>query len=175
LRVVITGHVGLLTAATLAAIVHDVVGVEEDEEKIDRPERGMSPLLRTRTPGADRTGLELEALALRGRRGRRRRERGHPVRLRRHARQPPVRRTWPPSSDPRPTDRRCRGPLSRHFLSEVEARLGGPDSSDERLQQTTDWAREALERLRVGRELSGEESTAGSVLELVESWHRRRT
>jgi UDP-glucose 6-dehydrogenase len=85
LRVVITGHVGLLTAATLAAIVDDVVGVDEDEEKIDRPEQGMSPLLRTRTP----------------------------VHLRRHARQPPVRRTWTPSSDPRPTD-----------------------------QQTTDWPRE---------------------------------
>jgi UDPglucose 6-dehydrogenase len=45
MRVVVvgTGHVGLLTAATLAAIDHDVVGLDEDEEKIDRLVRGMSP------------------------------------------------------------------------------------------------------------------------------------
>ena len=34
LVVVGTGHVGLVTAATLAAIGHDVVGLDEDEEKI---------------------------------------------------------------------------------------------------------------------------------------------
>lgn len=158
-----TGHVGLLTAATLAAI-------DEDEEKIDRLERGMSPLPRTRTPGTDRAGLELGALRLRGRCSRRRRERGHPVHPRRHAPLgPPVRRTWWPSSDPRPTDRGSRGPLSRHFHCEVEARLGAPDSSDRRLQQTIAWVREAW------RDLSGEESTAGRLLEFGESWHRRGT
>jgi Trk K+ transport system NAD-binding subunit len=43
LVVVGTGHVGLVTAATLAAIRHDVVGLDEDEENDARnvyePER----------------------------------------------------------------------------------------------------------------------------------------
>lgn len=43
LVVVGTGHVGLVTAATLAAIGHDVVGLDEDEEKIALLIRGSSP------------------------------------------------------------------------------------------------------------------------------------
>jgi UDPglucose 6-dehydrogenase len=43
LVVVGTGHVGLVTAATLAAIRHDVVGLDEDEEKIALLIRGSSP------------------------------------------------------------------------------------------------------------------------------------
>ena len=45
MRVVVvgTGHVGLLTAATLAVLGHDVVGIDEDEEKIGRLAQGISP------------------------------------------------------------------------------------------------------------------------------------
>jgi UDP-glucose 6-dehydrogenase len=45
MRVVVvgTGHVGLLTAATLSAIGHDVVGIDEDEEKIEGLTKGISP------------------------------------------------------------------------------------------------------------------------------------
>ena len=45
MRVVVvgTGHVGLLTAATLSAIGHDVVGMDEDEEKIEGLTKGISP------------------------------------------------------------------------------------------------------------------------------------
>ena len=45
MRVVVvgTGHVGLLTAATLATIGHDVVGVDSDEEKIDALRQGICP------------------------------------------------------------------------------------------------------------------------------------
>jgi UDPglucose 6-dehydrogenase len=38
-----TGHVGLLTAATLATMGHDVVGVDSDEEKIDALRQGTCP------------------------------------------------------------------------------------------------------------------------------------
>ena len=43
LRVVVvgTGHVGLITAASLAAIGHDVVGLDSDEEKIDGLRKGI--------------------------------------------------------------------------------------------------------------------------------------
>ena len=45
MRVVVvgTGHVGLLTAATLSALGHDVVGIDDDEEKIGRLRQGISP------------------------------------------------------------------------------------------------------------------------------------
>jgi UDPglucose 6-dehydrogenase len=45
MRVVVvgTGHVGLLTAATLSALGHDVVGIDEDEEKIGRLTQGITP------------------------------------------------------------------------------------------------------------------------------------
>lgn len=45
MRVVVVGigHVGLPTAATLAAFEHDVVGVDEDEEKIRGLQRGATP------------------------------------------------------------------------------------------------------------------------------------
>ena len=45
MRVVVvgTGHVGLITAATLAAIGHDVVGVDDDEEKIGALRQGICP------------------------------------------------------------------------------------------------------------------------------------
>jgi UDPglucose 6-dehydrogenase len=45
MRVVVvgTGHVGLLTAATLATFDHEVVGVDEDEEKIRGLLRGAMP------------------------------------------------------------------------------------------------------------------------------------
>src|SRR5919108_1314250 len=45
MRVVVvgTGHVGLPTAATLASFEHDVVGVDEDEEKIRGLQRGTTP------------------------------------------------------------------------------------------------------------------------------------
>jgi UDPglucose 6-dehydrogenase len=45
-----TGHVGLLTAATLGAIGHDVTGVDQDEEKIEKLNRGTSPFFE---PGLD--------------------------------------------------------------------------------------------------------------------------
>ena len=56
MRVVVvgTGHVGLLTAATLAALGHDVVGIDDDEEKIGRLGAGHQPVLRARALGADR-------------------------------------------------------------------------------------------------------------------------
>jgi UDPglucose 6-dehydrogenase len=41
--VVGTGHVGLLTAATLASLEHDVIGIDEDEEKIGLLRQGVSP------------------------------------------------------------------------------------------------------------------------------------
>src|ERR687897_418171 len=45
MRVVVvgTGHVGLPTAATLAEFENDVVGVDEDEEKIRGLQRGAMP------------------------------------------------------------------------------------------------------------------------------------
>jgi UDPglucose 6-dehydrogenase len=45
MRVVVvgTGHVGLVTAATLAALGHDVIGLDRDEEKIGQLKRGMCP------------------------------------------------------------------------------------------------------------------------------------
>ena len=45
MRVVVvgTGHVGLITAASLAAIGHDVVGLDNDEEKIDGLRQGICP------------------------------------------------------------------------------------------------------------------------------------
>ena len=45
MRVVVigTGHVGLITAVTLAAIGHDVVGVDDDEEKIGALGQGICP------------------------------------------------------------------------------------------------------------------------------------
>ena len=44
-RVVVvgTGHVGLVTAATLAALGHDVVGLDQDEEKIGQLKAGICP------------------------------------------------------------------------------------------------------------------------------------
>lgn len=38
-----TGHVGLITSVTLAAMGHDVVGVDSDVEKIERLQRGEAP------------------------------------------------------------------------------------------------------------------------------------
>ena len=45
MRVVVvgTGHVGLITAVTLAAIGHDVAGVDDDEEKIGALGQGICP------------------------------------------------------------------------------------------------------------------------------------
>jgi UDPglucose 6-dehydrogenase len=43
IAVIGTGHVGLVTCASMAAIGHDVVGVDSDEEKIDTLARGHSP------------------------------------------------------------------------------------------------------------------------------------
>jgi UDPglucose 6-dehydrogenase len=45
-----TGHVGLVTCATLAAIGHDVVGVDTDQEKIAKLNNGQSPFFE---PGMD--------------------------------------------------------------------------------------------------------------------------
>lgn len=72
MRVVVvgTGHVGLLTSVTLAALDHDVVGVDEDEEKIGYLERGMSPFyepglldLIERGLGSGRLRFEVEPTA----------------------------------------------------------------------------------------------------------------
>ncbi|MBA3431522.1 MAG: UDP-glucose/GDP-mannose dehydrogenase family protein [Actinobacteria bacterium] len=38
-----TGHVGLITCASLAALGHDVVGTDADEEKISLLESGVAP------------------------------------------------------------------------------------------------------------------------------------
>ncbi len=45
MRVVVvgTGHVGLLSAATLSALGHDVIGIDEDDEKVGRLAQGISP------------------------------------------------------------------------------------------------------------------------------------
>jgi len=43
ITVVGTGHVGLVTCASLAALGHDVVGTDADGEKIAQLERGVSP------------------------------------------------------------------------------------------------------------------------------------
>jgi UDPglucose 6-dehydrogenase len=45
MRVVVvgTGHVGLLTAVTLSALGHDVVGIDEDQEKVGQLAQGLSP------------------------------------------------------------------------------------------------------------------------------------
>ena len=48
--VVGTGHVGLLTAATLSAFGHDVVGLDEDEEKIRQLRQGVSPFFEPGLP-----------------------------------------------------------------------------------------------------------------------------
>ncbi|CAN5700517.1 UDP-glucose/GDP-mannose dehydrogenase family protein [soil metagenome] len=38
-----TGHVGLVTCATMAAIGHHVIGIDSDEEKMDQLRRGATP------------------------------------------------------------------------------------------------------------------------------------
>ena len=43
IAVIGTGHVGLVTCATLASFGHDVVGVDTDAEKIARLDEGVSP------------------------------------------------------------------------------------------------------------------------------------
>jgi UDPglucose 6-dehydrogenase len=45
MRIVVvgTGHVGLITAAALAAVGHDVVGVDDDQEKIEALRQGSPP------------------------------------------------------------------------------------------------------------------------------------
>src|SRR4029077_21025980 len=43
ISVVGTGHVGLTTAACLAHLGHEVLGVDDDTEKISRTERGEVP------------------------------------------------------------------------------------------------------------------------------------
>jgi len=52
MRVVVvgTGHVGLLTAATLAACGHEVVGLDQDEEKIRRLLQGIPPFFEPGLP-----------------------------------------------------------------------------------------------------------------------------
>ncbi|MGZ8579235.1 MAG: UDP-glucose dehydrogenase family protein [Actinomycetota bacterium] len=52
MRVVIigTGHVGLVTAATLVALDHDVVAADEDEEKIADLTHGISPFFEPGLP-----------------------------------------------------------------------------------------------------------------------------
>ena len=76
MRVVVigTGHVGLLTAASLATIGHDVVGVDSDEEKINALRQGTCPFfepglqdLIERTGKTGRLTFEVEpAEALKG-------------------------------------------------------------------------------------------------------------
>ncbi|MEA2452285.1 MAG: UDPglucose 6-dehydrogenase [Actinomycetota bacterium] len=48
--VVGTGHVGLVSCATFAALGHDVVGIDNDQEKIDKLRNGQSPFFE---PGLD--------------------------------------------------------------------------------------------------------------------------
>ena len=55
--VVGTGHVGLLTAATLAALDHDVVGIDEDEEKIGLLRQGVSPFYEPGLPKLIQEGM----------------------------------------------------------------------------------------------------------------------
>ena len=45
-----TGHVGLITCVTLAAVGHDVVGTELEDEKIDMLSRRVTPFFE---PGVD--------------------------------------------------------------------------------------------------------------------------
>jgi UDPglucose 6-dehydrogenase len=69
MRVVVigTGHVGLLTAATLAALGHDVVGLDQDEERIRGLQQGVAPFFEPGLPQlieqgltAGRLGFEVE-------------------------------------------------------------------------------------------------------------------
>ena len=52
MRVVVigTGHVGLVTCGTLAALGHDVVGTDADQEKTSMLQRGILPF---HEPGLD--------------------------------------------------------------------------------------------------------------------------
>ena len=68
MRIVVigTGHVGLVTAATLATLGHDVVGVDDDQEKVRSLAAGASPFFE---PGLDdliREGIEQGRLSFRG-------------------------------------------------------------------------------------------------------------
>jgi UDPglucose 6-dehydrogenase len=53
-----TGHVGLVTAATLASIGHDVVGIDDDRAKVERLQRGEMPIFE---PGLDRLVADVAA------------------------------------------------------------------------------------------------------------------
>jgi UDPglucose 6-dehydrogenase len=59
MRVVVvgTGHVGLLTAATLSALGHDVVGIDEDEEKIGQLIGGIAPFFEPELPELIERGM----------------------------------------------------------------------------------------------------------------------
>ena len=51
-RVIGTGHVGLITAATLASLVHEVSAVDSDAERIDMLRRGEPPFFEPAFPGS---------------------------------------------------------------------------------------------------------------------------
>lgn len=53
-----TGHVGLITCVTLAAVGHDVVGTDLDDEKIDMLSRGVTPFFEPGVDGLLRAGVD---------------------------------------------------------------------------------------------------------------------
>jgi UDPglucose 6-dehydrogenase len=57
-----TGHVGLVTAATLAAIGHHVVGLDQDVAKIDALQRGAIPIFEPGLEELVRQGVERGSL-----------------------------------------------------------------------------------------------------------------
>ncbi len=59
MRVVVigTGHVGLLTAATLASLGHDVVGLDQDEERTRGLQQGVAPFFEPGLPELLEQGL----------------------------------------------------------------------------------------------------------------------
>jgi UDPglucose 6-dehydrogenase len=53
-----TGHVGLVTSVTLAAVGHDVVGMDNDGEKIEQLCKGTTPFFEPGVDGLLRAGLD---------------------------------------------------------------------------------------------------------------------
>jgi len=60
--VVGTGHVGLVTCASLAAVGHEVVGVDSDEAKIEQLKSGDSPFFEPGLPELVEEGLRSQRL-----------------------------------------------------------------------------------------------------------------
>ena len=80
-----TGHVGLITCASFAAVGHDVVGTDADRAKIDALLAGDMPFHEPGVADSIREGMAAGAPRLRPRDGRGGRGRRRRVRVRRDA------------------------------------------------------------------------------------------